>query len=201
MLPTLPPWTGLHPLVVHFPIALLLMVPLLILLSMIARTYRHGLSMAAWTLMLVGTIGAVVAVSTGEAAGELAERAGGVAAALERHEELADTTRTAFVLLTGMFTAMLAAPLLRRKEWTLGMHRILSLVFLAFYAGGMVVLANTAHQGGQLVHQFGVRAMLGASAAADAVPGLPSQGTNTASAMTASGGDDDDDDAQKRGRR
>lgn len=30
--------------------------------------------------------------------------------------------------------------------------------FLAFYLAGTMVLANTAHQGGRLVHELGVRA-------------------------------------------
>ena len=34
------------------------------------------------------------------------------------------------------------------------------LVFLLFYAAGTVVLVNTAHNGGRLVHEFGVHAGL-----------------------------------------
>ena len=161
MLPALPPWTGLHPLVVHFPIALLLVVPLVILLSVLLRRHRDGLGAAALTLMLVGTVAAFVAVSTGEAAGDLAERTPGVAAALERHGELAETTRTIFALLTGMFAVIYVAPLMRRRQWSNGLYAALSLVFLVFYAGGAVTLVNTAHLGGQLVHRYGVRAMLG----------------------------------------
>lgn len=175
MLPALPPWTGLHPLVVHFPIALLLVAPLLVLLSAILRRQRVGLGAAALVLMLVGTLAAFVAVSTGNAAGELAERTPGVAATLERHEELAETARTTFALLTGMFIVVYAAPLVRRREWPNGLYVALSLVFLIFYAGGAMVLVNTAHLGGQLVHQYGVRAMLGPDTlTSDATPGAPS---------------------------
>ena len=166
MLPALPPWTGLHPLIVHFPIALLLVAPLLIVLSVLLRRHRGGFGAAALVLMLVGTVAAFVAVSTGEAAGDLAERTPGVAAALERHGELAETTRTIFAVLTGMFVVIYAAPLVRRREWPNGLYVALSLVFLTFYAGGAVTLVNTAHLGGQLVHQYGVRAMLGPGAVA-----------------------------------
>ena len=49
----------------------------------------------------------------------------------------------------------------------------LSLVFLVFYAGGAVALVNTAHLGGQLVHRYGVRAMLGPEAVAGEERGTP----------------------------
>ncbi len=57
-----------------------------------------------------------VAVSTGEAAGELAEQTGNVEAMLERHEELAETTRAIFTVLTLVFAGALVVPaLLKRK--------------------------------------------------------------------------------------
>ena len=32
---------------------------------------------------------------------------------------------------------------------------VVSLAFLLFYAGGAILLANVAHQGGRLVHEYG----------------------------------------------
>jgi uncharacterized membrane protein len=168
MLPNLPPASGLHPLVVHFPVALLLIAPLLVLLSMVLKKQRLGLAVGALVLMVLGTAAAFVAVSTGDLAGELAERTSQVSATLERHESLAETTRTAFALLTVMFIAMLGAPLLRRREWSNGLYVALSTVFLVFYAAGTVTLVNTAHLGGQLVHRYGVHAMLGPGGVAPA---------------------------------
>jgi uncharacterized membrane protein len=165
MLPALPAWTGLHPLVVHFPIALLLVAPIIVVLALFMRSHRIGLGASALVLMILGTTAAFVAVSTGTAAGELAERSAAMAPTLEHHEELAETTRTIFALLTCMFAALYGAPLLRGRQWSNGLHTALTVVFLMFYAGGMLVLVNTAHLGGQLVHQFGVRAMVGATEA------------------------------------
>lgn len=182
MLPGLPPASGLHPLVVHFPIALLLVAPLLVLLSIVLKKQRLGLAGAALVLMVLGTAAAFVAVSTGNLAGELAERTPQVSATLERHEALAETTRTVFALLTLMFVVMFGAPLARRREWSNGLYVALSVVFLVFYAGGTVTLVNTAHLGGQLVHRYGVHAMLG-----------PDSGTASAQ-PPASPTDKDDDD-------
>lgn len=161
MLPSLPPASGLHPLIVHFPVALLLIAPLLVVLSIVLKKQRIGLAVSALVLMVLGTVAAFVAVSTGDLAGELAERTPQISATLERHESLAETTRTVFALLTVMFLVMVGAPLVRRREWSNGLYVALSTVFLVFYAAGIVTLVNTAHLGGQLVHRYGVHAMLG----------------------------------------
>lgn len=58
----------------------------------------------------------------------------------------------------------------------------LNLAFLLFYSSGAVLLMNTAHQGGRLVHEFGVRAVMSPTA-------QNSQGTVPATSKK----DDDDD--------
>lgn len=158
-LPPIPSWDGLHPLIVHFPIALLLVAPLLVVLGVLREKYR-GLLWAALLLMTLGTVATYIAASSGEAAAELAERSGAINLVVEQHEELAETTRTLFTVLTLVFGVLLAAPIVFRRE----MHRSVALAvylpFLAFYLVGSLVLANTAHQGGRLVHEFGVQAMV-----------------------------------------
>jgi len=41
-----------------------------------------------------------------------------------------------------------------------------NVLFLLLYAGGAVFLMNVAHQGGRLVHEFGVRASISSSQSA-----------------------------------
>lgn len=160
--PPIPSWDGLHPLIIHFPIALLLVAPLFVILGAVLEPRRgRPFLIAALVLMVLGTIGTLAAVSTGEAAGELAERAGQVEAVLERHEELAETTRTVFLALTAVFAAVLFVPRLFRRELARGPLTALLAVFLVSYGAGAVLLANTAHNGGRLVHELGVQAMIG----------------------------------------
>ncbi|HWQ35163.1 MAG TPA: DUF2231 domain-containing protein [Blastocatellia bacterium] len=165
-------WDALHPLVIHFPIALLLTAPVLLVTGLLWPKNSRGLFIAALVLMALGTIGTYVAISTGSAGEEMAERIPGAEAILERHEELAETTRTIFTALTLIFTAILFAPRLMKKELGRKTAAVVTSAFLIFYLAGAVVLARTAHQGGRLVHELGVRASInsGASGAQAAAP-------------------------------
>lgn len=158
-LPPLPSWDGLHPLIVHFPIALLFVAPLFVVLGIVLRRSRLFL-WAALLLMAIGTTATFFAVSTGEAAGKLAERTPQINAVLERHEELAETTRIIFAALTLVFAAIVVAPAAFRRLQGPAFRITLPLVFLLFYGAGVVVLANTAHNGGRLVHELGVQALM-----------------------------------------
>ena len=181
ILPPIPAWDGLHPLIIHFPIALLLVAPALVLAALLWRAQSRTLLTTAFALMFVGTLASWMAVSTGHAAGELAED-GAVAAkaVIERHEELAETTRNLFTGLTLAFGMLVFAPLVMRRPLARMPSTALSLVFLAFYAGGALFLVNTAHQGGRLVHEFGVRAMMSSGQSAGGmVPGQAPGGSAT----------------------
>ncbi len=158
-LPPIPSWQAIHPLIVHFPIALLLIAPLFIVIGVV-RKAKHGFPflLVALILMALGTASTFIAASSGDAAGELAGNAPQVKAVLEQHEELAQTTEIVFFALTLIFAAILFVPRLLRRERTHAISTILPLVFLLFYATGAISLVNTAHQGGRLVHELGVRA-------------------------------------------
>lgn len=167
-MPTLPPtpsWDGLHPLIVHFPIGLLMAAPVLLVLGMIFRDGRRLFSIAALVVMLMGTAAVYVAVETGEAAAELAERTPQVSVVLEHHQGLAETTRTLFTILTVVFAAILFGPALLKKQLRRSVFVLVNVVFLIVYAAAAVYVADTGHNGGRLVHELGVRAMMAPSPA------------------------------------
>lgn len=159
--PPIPAWDALHPLVVHFPIALLLVAPLFILIGALLRPEKGRVYLvSALLLMALGTGAIFVALETGEAAAKLAERTPEINAVLERHEQLAEATRVGFAVLSVIFAAILLLPRLLRRSSPWLVSRALPLIFLVLYGAGMLLLVNTAHNGGRLVHEFGVRALV-----------------------------------------
>ena len=171
--PVIPSWDALHPLIIHFPIALLLIAPIFIVVgAVLAPAKGRPYLVAAMVLLLVGTASVFVAVGTGEAAGKLAERAPGMEQILETHESLAERTQAVFSVLTVIFLVLLAVPWLLKRADTRLTTTILPLAFLVLYSAGALLLVNTAHNGGRLVHEFGVRAMV-TSTPVDASAALP----------------------------
>jgi uncharacterized membrane protein len=111
-----------------------------------------------------------LAAAPGEAAGELAERGGAVNAVLEHHEALAEKTRVIFSGLTVILAAILFLSRLLRRAETRIFSTALPLCFLLLYAVGLLFLVNTAHDGGRLVHEFGVHAMISSTPTAPMTP-------------------------------
>jgi uncharacterized membrane protein len=180
--PPLPSWDALHPLVIHFPIALLLVVPFLIVVGALRPPEKGQIILyVALALMIAGTLGTFLALATGEAAGKIAERTPQIDAVLERHEELAEATRISFSVLTVVFAAILLVPRILGKVSGRLISTALPLVFLLFYAAGMLLLTNTAHNGGRLVHEFGVKAAVTSSP-------LPVAGRDANNSSPAAGG-------------
>ncbi|HQT93620.1 MAG TPA: hypothetical protein PLB88_02305 [Thermoanaerobaculaceae bacterium] len=159
-LPPIPTWDGLHPLIVHFPIALLLVAPLFIVLALLVGRHSTLFMTSALVLMVLGTAASYVAVSTGEAAGKLADRTPEVNQVLQHHEQLAERTRLTFTVLTIVFAGLLAGPAVLKRPLARVPATVLTLLFLGVYGAGAIVLANTAHNGGRLVHELGVRSLM-----------------------------------------
>ncbi len=163
-LPPWPGWDGLHPLVIHFPIALLMVAPLFVLLALALRRYSHEFSRAALVLLALGTIATYVAVSTGKAAGELAEHTDAINAVISQHEEMAEGTRNAFTILTVLYALFTLAPGPLRRFRRPALSLAINAIFLVALAGAALLVVSTAHQGGRLVHQLGVHAIMPSAA-------------------------------------
>lgn len=138
----------LHPVVVHFPIVLAVLLPISAAWALWA--IRKGTTpRRAWsvpTAMAVAlALSALVAVKTGQAQDERVERVV-PEQPLESHEEAAET----FLMLSGGLALIVAAGLLRGRAG--GAARMLAgvgaaaLVAVAVYVG---------HSGGKLVYQYG----------------------------------------------
>ena len=157
----MPAWDSLHVLIIHFPIALLLLSPVFIVISAVLNPPKgRPYMIAALITLLLGTASVFVATSTGHASAELAERGGAVDAVLKAHEEMAEETQIVFAGLSAILLGMFTVPRLLRRDENRLFSSFLPSAFLALYTVGVLFLVNTAHAGGRLVHEFGVHAIL-----------------------------------------
>ncbi len=159
-LPPAPGWDGLHPLIVHFPIALLTAAPLLVLVGLLVRKDARPWTLAGLLLAALGTLATWVATGSGHAAAQLIQASRGLGSVVERHEDLGLLTRNIFTGLTLLLAVLYWGPGWFKKTLPQAVAVTLGVVYLVLYAGGLAVMANAAHQGGRLVHEFGVHAVV-----------------------------------------
>jgi len=159
--PQVPPFEGMHVLVVHFPIALWLTAPVFVLVATVLPVRGRWCSFAALALMILATVGAFAAVSTGEAARDgIEEGKDEMFAVLRQHEQLADLLRIVFVIVTTLYALFTLLPSVVRT-WIAPSYLVpVQMVFLLVLLASSLLVANTAHLGGRMVHEFGVRAVM-----------------------------------------
>jgi uncharacterized membrane protein len=150
----------MHPLLVHFPIALLFITPLFLLLAQLLGRRNRVWTLTALLLLILGTAGIFAAAASGEAAGKLVERSREINAVLERHEHLAEAARGVFSGLTLGFAALVLVPIALKRELPRWAHVSWHVLFLVVFLGALGFLVQITHQGGRLVHQFGVHALM-----------------------------------------
>lgn len=142
------PMESVHPMVVHFPIALLMTALLLDGLALILkRPHLHRI--ALWNLSL-GTLGAGAAVWTGYRAAEIAKHSFEIHQVMELHRKLGIAT-----LILG---ALLVLGRLWRRDRLGSGARGIALVLAVVMVG---ILSYGAHLGGRLVYEFGVGGLFG----------------------------------------
>ncbi|HSE65465.1 MAG TPA: DUF2231 domain-containing protein [Gemmatimonadales bacterium] len=138
----------LHPAVVHFPIVLTFLLPIVALLAL-WRIRRGTPARPAWALAVATaaalSLSAWVAVETGEADEERVEHAVGEAP-LEGHEESAQR----FLMLSAGVLLLAGAGLLSGR-----IGNTARLVATAGALGLVVAAAQVGHSGGELVYRHG----------------------------------------------
>ena len=159
-LPPIPTWETAHPIVVHLPIGVLSVVPLIALWAMVAGKNRRTVGWAVMLLVLMGTAGTVVAAASGGEAMAVAD-AGAGSKILDRHEELGDLARNCFLLVAGVYAAITILSTIMKDKLKRPIWIVLHAAWLLGFTAAFLVLANAGHLGGRLVHEYGVRAPIG----------------------------------------
>ena len=157
----------LHPAVVHFPIALLLVGAAVAAVSVFLR--RWHMPLLAAIMLTLGALGAVVATITGEKEEEKVEHAVPSAEpVLEEHAEWGERARNA-----GIAAAVLAVIAVTVAGKPIGGRPFSVLTACAALGAGYCV-GQAGHFGGELVYRHGAGVILGSES-----PGAPSSGDET----------------------
>jgi uncharacterized membrane protein len=143
--------TLLHPMIVHFPIALLIVGFVSDLLGALIK--RDFFSKVGFSLLILGTLGVVAAYFSGDFAGEGLAEGGPLKQALEAHESAA---MLSLWLMTA--TALVRIVMVATKKFTGALRWIPVVMFLI----GVLSIARTGFYGGELVfkHAAGVQLSL-----------------------------------------
>ncbi len=150
---------SLHPMTVHFPIALLLAA---LLIEALALIFKHpDLHRTSLWVLGLGAMGAIAAVVTGRMAEGVAKHS------LEIHQVMHLHERLGYVVL-GLAIVVTGWRLLKKDRLTLRTRRI-AWALLVVACG---IMAFSAHLGGRLVYEFGVGGSYGRSSGIQVVPHL-----------------------------
>jgi len=148
----------LHPMVIHFPIALLIIGFASDLSGLVLRS--EWLKRAGLMLLILGAVAAAAAVKTGSMQEETILKPATMEATIETHEESGETTMWFFLVLAAARAAAAGF-----KKLSTAPHVVLILA----WAVGLALLTRTAYYGGELVYRHG--AGVGVGASAGTIPG------------------------------
>lgn len=144
--------THLHPMIVHFPIALSLVGFLSDAIGLILK--KDFYNKAGFYLLILGTLGVIAAYLSGNYAGDGVTEVGALKQALETHENTATLT---LWLISGAAFIRIALVLFKKY---VGIYRWIAFLILFL---GIASIARTGYYGGELVykHAAGVQFNLG----------------------------------------
>lgn len=142
----------IHPMIVHFPIALLIVGFLFDVVGLITK--KEFFEKAGFYLMILGSVGVLAAYLSGENAGSGIEEAGALKTALENHE---DAAFLAAILVSISFVFRVV--IVYMKKYTGIIKYAATFLFLL----AVLAIARTGYYGGELVykHAAGVELNLG----------------------------------------
>ena len=144
--------THLHPMIVHFPIALLIVGFLLDLIGAILN--KDFFSKTGFYLLILGTMGVIAAYISGNIAGDGVSEAGALKQALENHEDAAQLSLWLMVIAS---IVRIVIVLLKKYSG------VFKWVAVVLFLTGILSIARTGYYGGELVfkHAAGVQLNLG----------------------------------------
>ena len=149
----IPAWApNVHPMIVHFPIVLVMLAALADFINLV-RPRTRGLGAAAPALYLLGALSSVSAYVSGRIAADTVLVPGITHGLVDEHGNWALATTISFVVLAT----------LRPLGWLVGLAdtRTTRLLFLSLGVALLVLVQQTAERGARLVYEQGVGVVTG----------------------------------------
>jgi len=144
----LPDWmSNIHPLIIHFPIALLIIAVIADLASLLFNRYEW-LRPASIALYTVGALGTIAAYFSGKQAADIVDFPPPSYPVISEHADLA--------LYTMLFFGIYALIRLFLRWKALDQKSLVAWGLFFIAAGGLFLIKATADHGGELVYRFGV---------------------------------------------
>ena len=139
--------SNLHPQIVHFPIAILILYAVFELIGIILK--RDSLQKTAHLLLAIGVLTAIAAVLTGNQAAELVKLkvSTNFESLIEEHETFATITLWYF------FATLVLRTYLILKQKFSGVYKYL---FIPIVLVGIYFIYQTGNHGGKLVYKYGI---------------------------------------------
>lgn len=154
----IPSWEGLHPFLVHFPIGLLVVLPLLLILSIVIKEQHKCFTNASLIILIIGTIGTMLSVATGLAAMDVAKITEEAKEVLDKHEALAAISRNLYMSFTVFYAIFVYYT--NKNIMKPSLKTTIQIIFIIYSLLGIWFLINTGHYGARLVHEFGIHALI-----------------------------------------
>jgi len=143
----LPEWApGIHPLIIHFPIALLVMAVFASLMDVLLS--KEWISTSKIWLYIFGTLSALVAVLSGREAADSASPPFNAEMSLSNHSDMGHYTLY-------FFTAFTILQLISIKLGKAD-NKILKILFLLVAGVGFYLLLQAGDMGAKLVYKYGI---------------------------------------------
>lgn len=147
---------NIHPLIVHFPLALLVVYAILEISWIFRRGRSDRLQFTKLILLVFGALGARAALQTGEIAAQISGFQGQYHQIVELHEWFANTSTNIFVWLLVGYLVLFFGPKIPSPVLQKLLHIVQKLqsryVFVCAAVLGMACLMVTGALGGSLVY-------------------------------------------------
>jgi uncharacterized membrane protein len=158
--PSFVEFNEVHSFLVHFPIALFLVVPLIIILGLLKKENYIHYFYTALLILVFASVAIFLASASGEASAEKFTLSKKAAEAVQKHKDFAGICKGIFLGITLLYALYLLIPALLRKQLSKKIHTAINILVLMLYLPSIIMILQLATTGTKLISEFKIFDML-----------------------------------------